>query len=80
MYFRIIYGNNIRMNKFAERLTETMRAINITKAELARRVGISEDMVYDYCKGRGNPSLDILILICNELDETSDYLIGRTNS
>jgi len=68
------------MNKFAERLVRTLQTSNMAQSELARRIGMSQGIVNNYCTGKREPSLNALMLICKALDETSDYLIGLTES
>jgi len=64
------------MGIFAERLRKTLEANKISQSELARRIKMSQDSVNKYCTGKHEPSLDTLRLICKEIDETADYLIG----
>ena len=64
------------MNKFSERLRESLRANNMTQVELAKKINMSQEIVNNYCTGRHEPSFDTLILICQVLGESSDYLLG----
>ncbi len=68
----IIYN----MNKFSERLKECLKATGVSQSELARRINMSQSVVNNYCTGKHEPPLDILILICKALGESSDYLLG----
>ncbi len=68
------------MNKLAERLDEVMRARGVSRRELARRVGMSESVVSNYCTGKREPSIDVLFAICRALGESADYLIGLTDN
>ena len=67
------------MNKFATRLKESLKNNNLTQVALAKKIGMSQGIVNNYCTGKREPSLDALILICKVLDETSDYLLGIDN-
>ena len=67
------------MNKFAERLNEVLKEINMAQIELARRIKMSQAIVNNYCKGKREPSLDVLILISKEINESTDYLLGVTD-
>jgi transcriptional regulator with XRE-family HTH domain len=62
--------------KFAERLCKALKENNMSQSELARRIKMSCDSVNGYCLGKSLPPIDVLVLICKELNETSDYLIG----
>ena len=64
------------MNKLAERLREVLEINKISQSELARRIKMSQSIVNNYCTGIREPSLDVLMLICQALNESSDYLLG----
>jgi len=64
------------MNTFSQRLKESLKINNISQLELAKRIGMSQTVINNYCSGKRQPSLDVLILICKALDESSDYLLG----
>ena len=64
------------MNKFSDRLKKSLKNNGITQTELAKRINMSQGIVNNYCTGKREPSLDVLISICKELGETADYLLG----
>lgn len=64
------------MTIFCKRLKETLVAINMSQWELAKRIGMSQSIVNNYCTGKHEPSLDVLVAICKELGESADYLLG----
>jgi len=64
------------MIKFAERLKEVLQANQMSQSELARKIFMSHDIVNKYCMGKRKPPVDVLILICQALNESSDYLLG----
>ena len=68
------------MKVFAERLRNSLKASNISQTDLAKRVKMSKSIINNYCSGKREPSLDVLVLICKELDETSDYLLGLSDN
>lgn len=64
------------MNKFSERLKQSLKVNQISQLELAKRIKMSQGVVNNYCTGKREPSLDALVLICKELNESADYLLG----
>lgn len=64
------------MNKFAERLKYCLQTNQISQSELARRIKMSQGIINNYCNAKREPTLDVLMMICKELDESSDYLLG----
>jgi len=67
------------MKEFPRRLSETLKANQISQTEFAKRLNVSQAMVNRYCLGKKKPSVDVLFLICKELDESADYLMGLTD-
>lgn len=67
---------NKNMNKFAERLKLVLKTNNMTQIELARKIKMSQGIVNSYCTGEREPTLDVLMLISKELNESTDYLLG----
>jgi len=64
------------MNKLAKRLKE-LRGRKFTQKELAEKINVSKDSIYNWEKGRSEPSLDDLIRLATVLDVTIDYLVGK---
>ena len=58
----------------SELLTQLYEKKSITKAELARRAGISEVYLHQVFSGRRNPSRDRLLCICIGLGATLDEI------
>jgi len=67
------------MNKFSDRLNESLKSNQVSQSELARRINMSQGVVNSYCVGRKKPSLDVFTSICTALDESADYLLGFTD-
>lgn len=63
-------------NVFKDRLNEVLAENNIYQNALAKRIFMSQCVVNNYCTGKREPSLDVLISICKELDVSADYLLG----
>ena len=66
------------MNKFKERLKELRTEKGFTQKQIATELNVSEDSVYNWEKGRSEPSITDLINLAILLDVTIDYLVGKT--
>ncbi len=64
------------INKFGERVTQLLIEKQITKYKLAKDTGVSKSILSDYCKGKVQPTADIIIIIARYFETTSDYLLG----
>lgn len=67
------------MNKFKERLNDVLSENNISQNALAKKISMSQGVVNNYCTGKREPSLEVLIAICKELNVSADYLLGLTD-
>ena len=64
------------MNRFSERLKQILKDSNMTQIALAKKIGMSQGIVNNYCTGKREPTLDVLVLICKTLNESADYILG----
>ncbi|MBE7090669.1 MAG: helix-turn-helix transcriptional regulator [Clostridiales bacterium] len=64
--------------KFTERFNEVLHITNKTQAEIARALHLCKQTVSDYKRGKAVPSLQMLCALCDYLDVSADYLLGRT--
>lgn len=64
------------MDIFVERLKEIRLELNYTQKHFAEAIGVSDDCVYQWEKGRSQPSIQILRKICKTFNISADYLIG----
>lgn len=62
--------------KFGERLSETLKAKGINQKDFAKKIGFAQQTVNGWCSGNHEPSLSVIVLICKELGESSDWLLG----
>lgn len=65
------------MSKFKERLQELRKEKRLTQKQIAKEINVSEDSVYNWEKGRSEPSITDLISLANLLNVSIDYLVGR---
>ena len=64
------------MDLIKERLRQELKACNLTKMEIARRVGITPEMVTQYSTTKKLPRLDTFAKMCKELDLSANYILG----
>ena len=62
---------------FAERLNEVMRFSSLSYAELAKKLGITKATMSMYKHGKALPSLETFDKICDFLDVSADFLLGK---
>ena len=58
------------------RLREEIKRSGRTTVELARRVGVSSEMITQYCTTKKLPRLDTFARLCQVLDVSADYILG----
>lgn len=63
--------------KFNQILNQLRKENDITAKKLADELNFSVNLVYEWEKGRCEPSLDTLNSLANFFDVSVDYLIGR---
>lgn len=66
-------------NVFKDRFSECLKFSDVKQTELAEAVKVSKQCISDYKSGKSKPSIDTLILICEFLDVSADYLLGLTD-
>ena len=59
-----------------ERLGEEITNSGLTTAEIAKRVGVSPEMITQYKTTKKLPKLDTFARICRELDIDANYVLG----
>ena len=58
------------------RLNEELKNCGLTTVEIARRVGVSPEMVTQYRTTKKMPKLDTFAKLCKELDLDANYILG----
>lgn len=61
-----------------ERIKQLRRAKQYTQDQLASLLGVTKQQVYRWEVGENEPSGDAIIRLAQELDVTTDYLLGAT--
>ncbi len=59
-----------------ERLNEELKTCGLSTIEIARRVGVSPEMVTQYKTTSKLPKLDTFAKLCKELDLDANYILG----
>lgn len=60
---------------FHERLKEKLKQKKVSQRELARRIGVAPQSVWEWMN-EGYPSVERLIQICEILEVSADFLLG----
>ncbi len=58
------------------RLREELKRSGLTTVEIARRVGVSPEMITQYTTTKKLPRLDTFMRLCRELDLSADEILG----
>lgn len=59
-----------------ERLREEIKHCDMTTAEIAEKVGVSPEMITQYCTTKKLPKLDTFAALCRTLGVSADYILG----
>lgn len=65
------------MKEFAIRLKEVRKDSGMSQSDVASEIGVTTSAYSNYEQGIREPSLKILKQICDVLDVSCDYLLGR---
>ena len=61
------------------RIRESLKKLNMTQKDLAKRIGVAEPVISRYIAGERDPKAEVLANIATALHTTSDYLLGIEN-
>ena len=67
------------INKFGKRVEELLIEHDITKYKLSKDTGISKSTMTYYCNGTVQPTADVIIIVAQYFNVTTDYLLGVEN-
>ena len=59
-----------------ERLREELKSCPLSTVEIAKRVGVSPEMITQYMTTKKLPKLDTFARLCKELDLSANYILG----
>ncbi len=60
------------------RLSEELKQSGLSTVEIARRIGVSPEMITQYSTTKKLPKLDTFARLCKELDLDANYILGLT--
>lgn len=63
-----------------KRLNEELKNCGLTTIEIAKRIGVSPEMVTQYRTTKKLPKLDTFAKLCRELDLDANYILGVTKN
>ena len=70
-------NNKIMENNLIKlRLTEELKNTNMSTIEIAKKVGVSPEMITQYSTTKKLPKLDTFAKLCKELDLSANYILG----
>lgn len=68
----------MRNDLIKQRLVEELNSCRLTTTEIAKRVGVSPEMITQYRTTKKLPKLDTFAKLCKELDLDAAYILGLT--
>lgn len=70
--------NIINKKSFGRKIKEARNVLGLTQAELAEKIGVSQNFFGDIERGIKMPSLPKLIILSNTLKVSLDYLFAES--
>lgn len=64
---------------FAHRIKELRDEKGYSQKELARIIGCPQSLISNYENAKKEPGFTNILKLCQEFDESPDYLLGVTN-
>ena len=68
----------MRNDLIKQRLVEELNSCRLTTTEIAKRVGVSPEMITQYRTTKKLPKLDTFAKLCKKLDLDAAYILGLT--
>ena len=62
---------------FPERLRKLREQKRMSRKVLSELCGVSKNMIGRYERGERKPNIDTLVNLCDNLDVSADYILGR---
>lgn len=68
------------MADFSERIRELRKKEGMTQAALGEIIGVGQDSISIYERGKNYPEVRNLIILADYFGVSIDYLVGRTDN
>ena len=68
------------MANFSERIRELRRKNGMTQEALGKIIGVGQDSISIYEKGKHYPAVRNLMILADYFGVSTDYLLGRTDN
>ena len=65
---------------FSERIKALRSERGMTQEALGKIIGVKQDSIYTYEKGKNYPEVRNLIILADYFGVSIDYLVGRTDN
>ena len=62
-----------------ERLKAEIKNCGLSTIEIAKKVGVSSEMITQYCTTNKLPKLDTIAKLCKELDLDANFVLGLSD-
>jgi transcriptional regulator with XRE-family HTH domain len=63
------------LEQIRQRITETIKQSELTQTELARRLGVGQQTISEYIRGKSMPALDTFANLCAILDVDANDIL-----
>lgn len=67
------------MEEIKKRLAEEIKNSGLTTVEIAKKIGVSPEMVTQYRTTKKLPKLETFAKLCKELDLSANYILGLSD-
>ena len=67
------------MEEIKKRLAEELKNSGLTTVEIAKKIGVSPEMVTQYRTTKKLPKLETFAKLCKELDLSANYILGLSD-
>ena len=73
------YNTSMENETIKQRLGIELKNSGLTTIEIAKRIGVSPEMITQYRTTKKLPKLDTFAKLCKELDLDANYILGLKN-
>jgi transcriptional regulator with XRE-family HTH domain len=67
-------------NLIKKRLSDEIKNSGLSTIEIARRIGVSPEMITQYKTTKKLPKLETFARLCKELDLDANYILGNSEN